>query len=571
MGQHLLLLRDKQGNATRFAVRCEYYDKDKVKFAGSGTASWNKSRKLWSLPPDPVVVKRLLEIFPDMTITPDAQDYLDNMFNRQQAMYKATTFTDPISPASRLFDFQTASVRVLETVDSLILGHQMGLGKTPIACSAVDYIGAKRVIVVSPSSVKWSWVDHMIEWGHRTNLFVLESKRVVTDLATVIHKDRENQLIDLLKNNDDYVLFVSYDMLRMYKDTFVCFDYDVMIFDEAHRLKNRKAQTTQAAAEIASYAHRKWFLTGTPIRNNYTDVFTLLKMIDPVRFSSYWNFVNLHLHTVQNPFGGVDIVGLRNEQEFNSMMSVYMYRLTKDEVLQQLPPKIYTDIKVPMTEDQEAIYQEMEDKMMVYFKQEADAGVPHNKLITATNTISQIIRLRQICLCPSLIGGKKSSAKLGVIMELLEDLLAEGERVIIFSYFKGFIDLLAKELKKAGIEFGMIVGAQSSNERHKVQEALTAGELPVVIGTAQSMGEGMNLQAASTAIFCDIDWVPANNEQAEDRIHRGDIKSSPNIIRLIHPKTVETDIWATCRRKEVIKNSAIGSAETIRNMILRKG
>jgi len=85
------------------------------------------------------------------------------------------------------------------------------------------------------------------------------------------------------------------------------------------------------------------------------------------------------------------------------------------------------------------------------------------------------------------------------------------------------------------------------------------------------MGEGMNLQAAGTAIFCDLDWVPANNLQAEDRIHRGDIKKSPNIVRLYHPKTVDEDIWATCARKDDLIDEAIGSAETIRNMLLRRG
>ena len=571
MTQSLLLLRDSAGNPNRFAVRCRFEDKERVKKAGSGTARWSNRDKLWTFPPDPVLLKRMIQIFPDSSISPDLQNYLDELYDKQNALYLSTDITEPIDIDSKLFPFQNGSVRVLDTAGSLILGHNMGLGKTPIACSAIPYTGAKRVIVVCPSSVKWSWVDHLIEWADRTDLYVVESKRVRTDKATVIYKDRDTELSQLLMDKEECILLLSYDMLRIHQRTLSGFDYDVIIFDEAHRLKNRKALATQAAFVVSSKCARKWLLTGTPIRNHYTDIFTLLSLLDPKRFSSYWNFVNTYLDTVPNLYGGTDIIGLRDKEEFNSMLSVYMYKLTKDEVLKELPPKIYNDMSIPMNDKQAKIYKEMEDKMMVYFKQEEEAGTDMSRLITAPNTVSQIIRLRQICLSPALLGGPEDSAKLDLLYDLLKDLLESEEKVIIFSYFRGFINQVASMLDHIAVPYGQIVGGQSSSDRYKVQQELTDGKIPIVIGTAQSMGEGMNLQAASTAIFCDIDWVPANNEQAEDRIHRGAIKTSPNIIRLKHPDTIETDIWATCRRKEEIKDRAIGSVETIRNMILRRG
>jgi SWI/SNF-related matrix-associated actin-dependent regulator of chromatin subfamily A-like protein 1 len=570
MTQSILLLRDSSGNPKRFAVRCRFEDKERVKKAGSGTARWSKTDKVWTVPPDPVILKRLMGIFPDAVLSTELLDYIDSLYAKQKEIYLSTDISEPISPDSRLFPYQNSSVRVLDSAGSLILGHNMGLGKTPIVCAALDYIGAKKVIIVCPSSVKWSWVDHLIEWAHREDLYVVESSKTKTDKAKVIQAKRDETLIKLLTEQDSLVLLMSYEMLRIHQKTLAEFDFDVIVFDEAHRLKNRKALATQAAFVVGNQCARKWLLTGTPIRNQYTDIFTLLSLIDPVRFSSYWNFVNTYLETVPNLFGGTDIIGLKNEEEFNSMLSVYMYKLTKEEVLPDLPAKIYTDMNIPMNPKQLEIYQEMENEMIVYFQQEIESGQAVSTLVSAPTTVAQIIRLRQICLSPRLIGGPEDSAKLDLLYDLLKDLMSAEERVIIFSYFREFIKLVASMLDHIAVPYGEIVGGQKSAERYAVQQALTAGEIPIVIGTAQSMGEGMNLQAASTAIFCDIDWVPANNEQAEDRIHRGAIKTSPNIIRLKHPNSIETDIWGTCRRKEEIKDNAIGSVETIRNMILRR-
>lgn len=566
-----MILRDKQGNPKRFAIRCTFEDKERVKRAGAGCARWSSSERLWTIPPDPVLLKRMMEMFPQARLMPDLQEYLDSLYDKQQKMYLATSIEEPISEDCKLLPYQNSSVRVLDVAGSLILGHDMGLGKTPITCIALDNVSAKRVIIVCPSSVKWLWVDHLIEWANRTDLYVLESKKIPSDIATVVYRKRDDTLIDLLSEEDPAVLLMSYDMLRIHQQVLEEFDYDVIIFDEAHRLKNRKAPTTQAAMKVSKNCARKWYLTGTPIRNHYTDIYTMLSMIDPYRFSGYWNFVNTYLDTVPNVFGGTDIVGLKNEEEFNSMLSVYMYRLTKAEVMDQLPAKIYTDLKIPLNKEQQEIYNTMEDEMLVAFKQQVDDGVAVKEIVYAPNTVSQIIRLRQICLCPSLIGGPEDSAKIDMLYDLLKDLLDNEEKVIVFTYFRKFLRRIESLLDHIGIPYGQIVGGQTSRDRYNVQKGLTEGKYPIVIGTAQSMGEGMNLQAASTAIFCDIDWVPANNMQAEDRIHRGLIKKSPNIIRLHHPNTVETDIIATCKRKEEITDRSIGSIETIRNMLLRKG
>jgi len=223
-----------------------------------------------------------------------------------------------------------------------------------------------------------------------------------------------------------------------------------------------------------------------------------------------------------------------------------------------------------MLDDQLEVYQQMEKDLCVYIENETEAGTSIEQLISAPNTVAQLIRLRQICLSPALIQSQAGSAKIEHLQDLLCDLHDQQEKVVIFTYFRGFLMLIEQVLDNLGIKYGTIVGGQTAQARYDVQQKLTDGTYSMVVGTAQSMGEGMNLDAAGTAIFTDIDWVPANNEQAEDRLHRGTTKTSPNIIRLIHPGTVESDIWLTCSRKEKVINETIGSAEVIRQMILRR-
>ena len=142
---------------------------------------------------------------------------------------------------------------------------------------------------------------------------------------------------------------------------------------------------------------------------------------------------------------------------------------------------------------------------------------------------------------------------------------------IVFSCFRKFLSYVSEVLEELKIPFGFIVGGQSSWERAEVVSALNSGKIRAVLGTIQSMGEGLNLQAARTAIFCDTDWVPAVNEQAEARIHRGAITERPVIIRLFHPGTVEADIRMACRRKERIAGETTGQVEAVREMLIRRG
>ncbi len=566
----LSLIRTKDGKPQRFSLRCGYEDKDIAKAVGFGTARWQAKSKIWTYPLEPAVVRSLYETVGSSVVLDEAmEDYLEELYARQQEIIYATQRREPTGKP--LWPFQVGSVYFLETAGRAILGHQMGMGKTPTSCAALDYINASRVLIVCPNSVKWSWVDHLTEWCDERSIYLLDSdkKKTLDDRAEVIQGDsydRDDKLSCLLANQNEFTLITSYDLMRIHQKAFLNYEYDCIISDEAHRLTNRKAQRTEVMEKLVEKSPYVWLLTGTPVRNNYDDLFTLLSICDPLRFNSYWNFVNIHLGSVPNIFGGVHITGLRDPDSFNAMLSTYMFRVTKKEAMPDLPDKLYSTIRLKMKPRQETIYAKMEQDFIILVEKLLENGEKLESVLTAPNVVAQIMRLRQICLTPALLGSKGPSAKMEALSEIIDDLQ---DQAIIYSCFRQFIVFIEKTLQHQGIPYATIVGGQSSKERDDAVKALNDGKVRVILGTVQAMGEGLNLQSATTAIFTDIDWVPAVNEQAEDRIHRGTIKESPTIVRLYHPGTVESDIMGVNSRKEKIVGETTGQVEAIREMLLR--
>lgn len=570
----LSLQRNHQGIPTRFILYApEHYDVVKT-IITRGTGHFSRANRRWTMAPDPLFYRNMLQHIPGLQIDQAVLDYLTALSNAQKQLLQAIETEAPLDIDDGLWGgTQRASVRFLETGRRVILGHEMGIGKTVITCYALRHIFARRVVILCPNSVKWSWVDHLKDWTDCSNIVIVDSamtKKKAAELEDiVIAGKREDRDLQLTKHCrvPDVVIIINFDQLRLHADVLSGYEWDVMVVDEAHRIKNPKALQTKAAVKLSRMAANAWLVTGTPARNKLMDLWQLLNICDPYRFSGYWNFINYHFETVQTNFG-TEIIGLKNPDEFNAMLSRYMFRRTKAEALPELPEKIYRDIRLPLRTKQERVYREMEEEFVIEVTKQLENGKEIKDILLAPNVAAQLIRLRQICLTPALLGSVPESAKLDALAELIEDI--DGS-FILYSCFRSFLPYLSVLLDRKNIPYGVIAGGQDSQSRMQVQRDLQEGKLQVVIGTIQSMGEGMNLQTATTAVFCDTDWVPAVNHQAEDRIHRAGIKTSPTIIRLYHPGTVEADIMKACERKERMIDSTVGQVEVIRSLLKRGG
>jgi SNF2 family DNA or RNA helicase len=202
----------------------------------------------------------------------------------------------------------------------------------------------------------------------------------------------------------------------------------------------------------------------------------------------------------------------------------------------------------------------MEEDMLTFINGEA------HKI---SNSLGKLIRLQQITLSPKILDSeyKGKGIKTKALLDLLED---TDKKVVVFSWFKTYIEILDEELQKAGYKTAVVTGGKSSEERGKAEKDFWEDpEVKVFLGTIGSAGEGMNLQVADTLIFMDKSWTPAQNRQAEDRIHRVGQKGNATIISFVAKNTIDVDKEITLANKEQVISKVMSMENTAKNLLAR--
>jgi len=564
----LKLGKTSDGFPTRLLLSCLKADRNKAKRAGMGTATWRRSSLQWSYPIDPTILTNLLHLFgSDLAVDEELTKYLESVGAEQQSVIKYTTQGGDLN--DRLLPYQQEATRFIIAAKKCILGLDMGLGKTVVAAVGLNHVKSDKILVICPNIIKLSWMSHIFEW-HGVKSVVVDRQRIkgYDDIIHGDHDKREDQITEILSQNT-FSLIINFEQFRIHQDTFKKYSYDVLIIDEAHRVCNRKTQTAKAITTITKHIPYIWLLTGTPIANFFTDVWTLLNIINPYRFSGFWNFVNIYMYTVENYFGGTDIIGIKSEEQFNHMLSKFVHRKSKAEVLPQLPPKIYSDYPHFMPTTQQAIYESMEQEVIEELKEYISPD--KQDILLLPNTITKLIRLRQICLSPQLIGGPSDSGRILALRDLMEDLKDSKQQFLVYTSFREFLHIISELMNELGIHHELIQGGQTTSHRIEIEQALNEGKIQAIGGMITAMGESLNLQAADTVIFADKSWSNRANIQAENRVHRMNITESKNIITLYTPNTIEEDIIKTCVKKQQIFDETIGQINAVKEMLLRRG
>ncbi len=525
---------------------------------------WSPGRKRWHYPLDFKVVDFAEKLWRKDNIKLEKSNMLKEWYEKEKEKRqkaKKIKEKEDVKPSEldtdltdTLYDFQRVGTKFLAENNGAILADDMGLGKTITSIAACDHINASKILVICPATLKINWKNEIQKWLPGTTTQVLngnkkkqleqvksDAKFIITNYASIREKSRKKVNGEWTKV--DNPLFEELNGKG----------FDVIILDEAHRAKNRKSQQTKALYKISKNIDRVYHLTGTPIMNKPDEIWSLLHIIDPVKYSSFWNFVRQYCEITKHRFG-TDIGEAKNPKEFREMLAPLMIRRLKEEVIEDMPDLTINQQQVKLEGKQRKLYEQMEKNMI--------AELGEKEKVAAPIIITKILRLKQISVSAELLKDEpelkhfKKSAKIKALMDILEG--AGEQKVVIFTQFKKAAKMVAKHLKNEGCEYGIIHGDVSQNERQaEVEKFQNDPNCKIFIATIKAGGLGITLTAGNIAVFLDKDWVPANNTQAVDRLHRIGQKDSVNVIELLAKDTVEEYIEELLEKKQKTFDSLI--------------
>ena len=453
---------------------------------------------------------------------------------------------------NRLYAYQRDDVEWIIQHPRCIVGSSMGLGKSIEAMAIADKLQTRHCLIVCKKTMVSSWFWMLDQWLGEGALTPHDNSQY------------EHRLSGLDLEAPRFVV-VNYDLLSNPRCRSALLDvkWGMIVFDEAHHLKNNEAKRTQNAYLLVPGVPRVLFMTGTPIRNTPMDLFPLFRMINPREYHNWrtwrdWFCIVEEDEIWMKPKGSTRPVprlikrilpGTKNEDELRALLKHHMIRREKTEVMKDLPPKQYRIIPVELGAER-AQYETMKEEYFALL----DSGVE----ITAPAAIAQLTRLRQICcdantLLPEPPRPSTPSNKTLTLLDVIDE--TDG-KLVVFTYFERYARLLCQELEEKGISYRTITGQVPSNERLRAElDFQNDPTVKVLVGTIGAAGEGITLTAADTVVFCDLFWTPAVNEQCEDRVYgRVDKGLEHNksilIIDLFCEGTVEQHVHDVVRAKE---------------------
>ncbi len=393
-------------------------------------------------------------------------------------------------------------------------------------------------IVVAPSSLT-------LNWQNEANKFASELKTLVIQGTLNERKSRINEL-----ENYDLVI-TSYDLLKRDIELYKNKDYQFrfIIADEAQYLKNSKTQNARAVKQIK--ADTKYALTGTPIENSLSELWSIFDFIMPGYLFNYRKFKNTY---------EVPIVKENDEKalkKLKMLIEPFILRRNKKEVLIELPEKTVTVLNNEMKEEQKNIYLNYLARAKKELAEEIELNGIENSHM---QILAALTRLRQICCHPSLFINdyKDGSSKLDQCMEIVEEATNGGHKILLFSGYTSIFEYIEKELKLKNIKYLKLTGATKVNERLKLVDNFNENsEIKVFLISLKAGGTGLNLTGADMVIHYDPWWNISTENQATDRAYRIGQKNNVQVYKLITKNSIEEKIYELQEKKAKLADNML--------------
>jgi SNF2 family DNA or RNA helicase len=526
-------------------LKCDFADKDKAKEIPG--YRWDREQKCWVYPLSLEVYKQICEHFPDVEADNVTNAILNDMIARAHYVTKAKLAgwekVEPLKPMPvkvKPFRHQILGYNIGITLPNVALLMEMGTGKslTALAIAGRRYLDGqiKKLLIVCPTSIMFVWHDEFEKFANFPySLLVLDGP---------VQKRIER--LQEFKGEGLQVAVINYESVWRMEDELRRWEPDMIISDESQRIKTPSAQQSKAMHRLGKIAKYRMILTGTPVTQGPLDFFSQYKFLDPTIFgNSFYAF--RARYAVMGGYENRQVVRYQNLPELIEKAHSIAFRVTKAEAL-DLPEQIdqirYCELEPKATR----IYEQM--------RRECIAELENEKVVTAANVLSKLLRLQQITggFLGDGEGGvqKVSNAKLDVLREILEDIVIDnGKKVVIFARFRPEIAAIEKLLTDMALHYGTITGDTPMKERgEKVHAFQTGASINVFVAQLQTAGLGITLSAADTAVFYSLDFSFANYDQARARLHRIGQKNNVTNIHIIAKGTVDEKVMKALAKKK---------------------
>jgi SNF2 family DNA or RNA helicase len=424
----------------------------------------------------------------------------------------------------KMFPYQKKGLWFAAKAGRALIADEMGLGKTVQAIAVAELykkeLGINKVLIVCPTSLKYQWKTEIEKFTHNSTVNVTEGG---------ILKRKEQY-----ENNNTFYLIVSYHTIANDVEYLNKADFDMVILDEAQRIKNWKTKVSQRIKKLQTpYAI---VLTGTPLENKLEELYSIMQFIDVYRLGPMYKFLDTYQIVSED---SNKVVGYKNLHEIKERLADTLIRRSKKEIENQLPKRMDKNLFVPMTEQQMEVHEEKKDvvaKLVLKWRKMGFLNEKdRNRLILSLSIMRMVSDSTFI-----LDQVSRHDTKINELMSILDEFFENSdEKVVIFSQWERMTRLVAQELTAREVPFEYLHGGIESKNRKDLLTNFTNNPKSRVFLSTDAGGVGLNLQVASLVINLDIPWNPAVLEQRIARVYRLGQERNVQVINLVSTGTIE--------------------------------
>lgn len=451
----------------------------------------------------------------------------------------------PRTLQAELRDYQADGFRWMTRLDSwgagACLADDMGLGKTVQTIALLLYKRKEGAsLVVAPTSVVTNWRNELERFAPTLNVTLL-NESTADDRRAIVLKAKAGD-----------VVLTTYGILSAEQQPLGEKEWNVICLDEAHTIKNRETKMAQATYELQ--AKTRIALTGTPLQNHLGELWSLFNFINPGMLGSFETFRRKFILPIE---GGQK----ERQQQLRRIILPFILRRTKAEVVEELPDKTETVRYVELSREEMSVYELLRQQIEEDLKNQTNVSV---------SILAEITKLRQAACAASLARPEVSleSSKIHELLELIDDISAAGNRILIFSQFTSFLKMVRDALDEREIGYLYLDGATPMRQRERLVRQFQEGEMPIFIVSLKAGGLGLNLTGANYVIHLDPWWNPAIEQQATDRAYRIGQKQNVTVYHLISEHTIEEKILRLHKTKRDMADSLLEGTDVSHRITL---